>query len=76
MGQTTDKGGVTDARRSLGDTMFSTRVGHQGESGENTGGTITGSYCRNLINMPLAYFRGMGGDVGCGKGRGGGQPSE
>lgn len=48
--------------------MFSTRVGHQGESGEKTGGTITGS-CRNLINMPLAYFRGMGEmwDVGRGE---------
>lgn len=80
MGWTTDKGRVTDARRSLGDTMFSTchlwmgafgsslgdtllrtwdshaqrsiwgsaSMGHQGEPGENMGGTITSPFCRNL----------------------------
>lgn len=68
--------GISHSEVQLG----STRVGHPGESGENTGGTATGSYCRNLIRIPLAYFRGIGEDVGCGKvgcgGRGDGRPSE
>lgn len=62
--------GISHSEVQLG----STRVGHPGESGENTGGTTTGSYCRNLIRIPLAYFRGTGEDVGCGKvGRGKGE---